>query len=102
MGSVTTMRLRAVPQELAIKHGRGKSEATLTWTLPKTDDVIGCMVYRKQGKDAFLPISGLLQEGKAIDSGLKKGETYYYEVRAFDKAGNYSKSAQVTLTLETE
>lgn len=102
MASVTTVRLRAVPQDVAIKHARGKSEATLTWTLPKTEDVIGCMVYRKQGKDAFLPVSGLLQENKATDSGLKKGETYYYEIRAFDKVGNYSKSAPVTLTIEAE
>jgi fibronectin type 3 domain-containing protein len=101
-GSVTTMRLKAVPQDIEIKHGKGKPEATLTWTLPKTEEVIGCMVYRKEGKDTFLPVSGLVQDYKVTDQGLKKGNTYYYEIRAFDKAGNYCKSAPVTLTIEAE
>lgn len=102
MGSITTLRLRAVPQDIQIKHGKGKPDATLTWTLPKTQDVIGCMVYRKQGKEEFLPVSGLVQEYKVTDTGLKKGNTYYYEIRAFDKVGNYSKSAPVTLTVDAE
>ena len=101
-GSVTTLRLKAIPQDIQIKHGKGKPEATLTWTLPKTDDVIGCMVYRKEGKDAFLPISGLVQDYKVTDQGLKKGNTYYYEIRAFDKVGNYAKSAPIALTIEAE
>jgi uncharacterized protein len=102
MGSVTTMRVKAVPQDIEIKHGKGKPEATLTWTLPKNDDVIGCMVYRKEGKDQFLPVSGLVKDYKVTDTGLKKGSTYYYEIRAFDKVGNFAKSAPVTLTIEGE
>jgi uncharacterized protein len=101
-GSVTTLRLKAVPQDIEVRHGKGKPEATLTWTLPGDADVIGCMVYRKQGKEAFLPISGLIQDFKVTDQGLKKGETYYYEIRAFDKVGNYARSAPVTLTIEAE
>jgi hypothetical protein len=44
----------------------------------------------------------LEQDYKVTDQGLKKGNTYYYEIRAFDSAGNYSKSAPVTLTVEAE
>ena len=102
MGSVTTMRVKAVPQDIEIKHGKGKPEATITWTLPKGDDVIGCMVYRKEGKDQFLPVSGLVKDYKVTDTGLKKGSTYYYEIRAFDKVGNFAKSAPITLTIEAD
>jgi fibronectin type 3 domain-containing protein len=102
MGSVTTMRVKAMPQDIEIKHGKGKPDATITWTLPKSDDVIGCMVYRKEGKDQFLPVSGLVKEYKVTDTGLKKGSTYYYEIRAFDKVGNFAKSAPVTLSIEAE
>jgi fibronectin type 3 domain-containing protein len=102
MGSVTTMRVKAVPQDIEIKHAKGKPEATITWTLPKSDDLIGCMVYRKEGKEAFVPVSGLVQDYKVVDKGLKKGSTYFYEIRAFDKVGNYAKSALATLTIETE
>lgn len=102
MGSVTTMRVKALPQDIEIKHGKGKPDATITWTLPKTDDVIGCMVYRKEGKDQFLPVSGLVTDYKVTDTGLKKGSTYYYEIRAFDKVGNFARSAPVSLSIEAE
>lgn len=101
-GNVTTMRLKAVPQDIEVKHGKGKPEATITWSLPQGADVIGCMVYRKQGKEEFLPVSGLVQDFKVVDQGLKKGNTYYYEIRAFDKVGNFAKSAPITLTVEAE
>jgi uncharacterized protein len=101
-GSVTTMRLKAVPQNVEVKHAKGKPEATISWDLPQAADVIGCMVYRKQGKDEFLPVSGLVQDYKVVDKGLKKGNTYYYEIRVFDKVGNYAKSAPITLTVEAE
>ena len=64
--------------------------------------MIGCMVYRKQGKDAFLPISGLVNQFEIKDTGLQKGETYYYEIRVFDKVGNYSKSAPAVLKVEAD
>lgn len=101
-GNVTTVRLRAVPQDVEVKHGKGKPEATISWSLPPGSDVIGCMVYRKQGKDEFLPVSGLVQDFKVVDQGLKKGNTYYYEIRAFDKVGNYAKSAPISLTVEAD
>ncbi len=101
-GNVTTMRLKAVPQDIEVKHGKGKPEATITWSLPQGADVIGCMVYRKEGKDQFLPVSGLVTDYKVTDTGLKKGSTYYYEIRAFDKVGNFAKSAPVALTIEAD
>lgn len=102
MASVTTMKFKILAQDIQIKHGKGKPEATISWSVPKNNEMIGCMVYRKQGKDAFLPISGLVNQFEIKDTGLQKGETYYYEIRVFDKVGNYSKSAPAVLKVEAD
>lgn len=102
MGTITTIRLRTVPQDVEVKHKKGKPEATLTWKIDPNPTVIGCMVYRKEGKGEYRPASGLITDPQFTDKGLKKGTTYYYEIRAFDKAGNYAKSAPTTLTIEAE
>jgi fibronectin type 3 domain-containing protein len=102
MGTITTIRLRTVPQDLEIKHKKGKPEATLTWTIAANPNIKGCMVYRKEAKGDYRPVSGLLTESQYTDKGLKKGSTYYYQVRAFDQVGNFAQSAPATLTIEAE
>ncbi|GAA4796856.1 fibronectin type III domain-containing protein [Streptomyces ziwulingensis] len=80
------------PAGAAVTYDKATAKATLTWTKNKEMDLAGYRVYRRL-KGAAYPAEPLAKTTSTTykDSALpRSGETYYYEVRAYDKAGGES------------
>jgi fibronectin type 3 domain-containing protein len=89
------------PSNLQVKVNHKKKLAKITWTASEEEEMnVGYTVYRKNGKSAIQPISGLLTDTKFTDSGLLKGEQYTYEIRAYSKMGDVLKSEQKTIEIK--
>ncbi|MEM0998636.1 MAG: hypothetical protein AAGN35_16375 [Bacteroidota bacterium] len=101
-GVVNKKRLKAVPQKVAAKYSGKKKRVELSWEAAEQSSLIGFMVYRKAGDKAFAPVSGLIMEKEYTDTKIKPGQAYFYEVRAYDKAGNIAKSRPLRLEIENK
>ncbi|MEM7037114.1 MAG: hypothetical protein AAF570_09065 [Bacteroidota bacterium] len=101
-GVVNKKRLKAVPKKVAGKYSNRKKHVELSWEATEQAGLQGFMVYRKTGQKSYLPISGLLQNKEYIDNKVKTGQTYYYEVRAYDKAGNAANSQPLRIEIENK
>ena len=99
-GVVNKKRLKAVPKALEVTFKKKTKTAFLTWEAPENDKLIGFMVYRKQADQSYFPVSGLLQTKEFQDPNLKAGQTYYYQVKAFDEIGNTAGSRHIQLKTE--
>jgi hypothetical protein len=81
----------AAPTNLtAVTHGVGAIR--LAWTPNEEPDLAGYLVYRSMSADGpFLRINlDPLPETAYVDTGLKPGRRYWYEVRAVDDSTNPS------------
>ena len=101
-GVVNKKRLKAVPQKVAAKYSGKKKRVEINWEAAEHPSLMGFMVYRKAGENAFAPVSGLITEKEFTDTKIKPGQAYYYEVRAYDKAGNIARSRSLRLEIENE
>lgn len=70
-------------KKAALKTKAGKKKATLSWK--KITGVTGYRVYMKNRKGKYAKIKELKGAGKIkyTKTGLKRGKTYYFRVRAF-------------------
>ncbi|MEU9172011.1 PA14 domain-containing protein [Streptomyces sp. NPDC048420] len=81
-----------VPTGTSVTYDKTTGKAKLTWTKNKEMDLAGYRVYRRAKGTAFpaKPL-GTTASTSYTDTTLpKSGTTFYYEVRAYDKAGNES------------
>jgi fibronectin type 3 domain-containing protein len=79
-----------VPAGTSLSYGSYK--AKFSWSANKEADLAGYRVYRRLKGSAFgsKPLATTAATSYT-DSGLPRtGDTYYYEVRAYDRAGNES------------
>ncbi|WP_246203633.1 fibronectin type III domain-containing protein [Streptomyces tailanensis] len=85
-----TAPLPTTGQTVAYDAGTGR--AKLTWAANKEMDFAGYRVYRRlKGTDfGSTPLATTTSTSYTDTSLPKTGETYEYQVRAFDKAGNTS------------
>ncbi|WP_330289798.1 PA14 domain-containing protein [Streptomyces sp. NBC_00576] len=89
------------PTGPAVTYDKTTGKAKLTWAKNKEMDLAGYKVYRRLNGTSFGGTALATTTATTYtDSTLPKtGETYAYEVRAHDKAGNQSTgSADVTAT----
>jgi fibronectin type 3 domain-containing protein len=81
-----------VPTGTSVTYDKTTCKAKITWTKNQEMDLAGYRVYRRLKGSSF-PAAPLATTGLTsyTDSSLPvTGESYYYEVRAYDKAGNES------------
>ncbi|MFK0023665.1 fibronectin type III domain-containing protein [Streptomyces sp. NPDC090798] len=78
------------PAGAAVSYSAAGDKATLSWTRNKEMDLAGYRLYRRlKGSTAWSRVATTTALS-ATDTPPASGATYYYEVRAYDKAGNES------------
>ncbi|WP_367321782.1 PA14 domain-containing protein [Streptomyces sp. HUAS ZL42] len=79
------------PTGMAVSYDTVLGQAKLTWARNKEMDLAGYKVYRRLNGTSFggTPLVSTVSTS-FTDTPPKTGETFYYEVRAYDKAGNVS------------
>lgn len=75
------------PEKVALEYVKAKKEIRLSWTLPSVSKIVGAVVFRSQDKINFRPVTGVLKENNFTDREIKKGNTYYYQVRSYTNTG---------------
>lgn len=83
----------APPGNLAAVYLEGT--ARLFWDAGTEEDLAGYRVHRGDTPERLERISPLLADNRFIDERLESGRTYYYQVRAVDRAGNESEPSQM-------
>ncbi|MFF0080055.1 PA14 domain-containing protein [Streptomyces canus] len=81
-----------VPTGTSVSYDKATGKAKVTWAKNKEMDLAGYRVYRRLKGTSFgtKPLTTTTSTS-VTDSALPvTGDTYYYEVRAYDKAGNES------------
>ncbi|MFI8348943.1 fibronectin type III domain-containing protein [Streptomyces sp. NPDC085596] len=89
------------PTGLTAAYDRKTAKATLRWTRNKEMDLAGYRVYRRLSGASWAKASGtkLLTSPSFVDAPPVTGQTFFYELRAVDKAGRESTgSADVSAT----
>ncbi|WP_394437753.1 PA14 domain-containing protein [Streptomyces sp. SGAir0957] len=80
-----------IPTGTAVSYNSVTGAAKLTWTRSKEMDLANYRVYRRLKGAPYGKQLATTTATSYTDSALPKtGATYYYEVRAVDKAGNVS------------
>ncbi|MGW3493873.1 PA14 domain-containing protein [Streptomyces sp. NPDC001020] len=80
------------PAGTSVKYDTATGNAKLTWAKNKEMDLAGYRVYRRLKGASFgtTPLATTASTTYTDTTLPKTGATYYYEVRAYDKAGNAS------------
>lgn len=95
--------LGSAPSDVKLKYREDKKDVQITWKQKQTEGMLGCKIYRRQNdSQQMISLSGSLKNNEYYDKDIKQGESYYYEIRAYDKAGNISKSELVKITIKQE
>ncbi|MFE4826183.1 fibronectin type III domain-containing protein [Streptomyces sp. NPDC056672] len=81
-----------VPTGPAVSYDAVTGKAKLTWAKNKEMDLAGYRVYRRLKGASFggKPLATTTSTSYTDSTVPKTGDVYYYEVRAYDKAGNES------------
>ncbi|MCT9078942.1 fibronectin type III domain-containing protein [Streptomyces fulvoviolaceus] len=78
------------PTGASVSYDRTTGKSKLTWAKNKEMDLAGYRVYRRTPYEPFSTPLATTTATSYTDITPPTGITYYYEVRAFDKAGNES------------
>ncbi|MFJ2301489.1 PA14 domain-containing protein [Streptomyces sp. NPDC087787] len=81
-----------VPTGTSVSYDQATGKAKLTWVKNKEMDLAGYRIYRRGNGDSFprQPLATTTSTSYTDTSLPKSGATFYYEFRAYDKAGNES------------
>ena len=71
---------------------RGAKTVDLKWKANDPEHVLGYVIFRKEGDNNFMPLTGTLEEGKYKDKSVKSGLVYQYQVRMYASDGGIVKS----------
>lgn len=84
------------PQEIVAKYDSTQRAVVLTWEQLRDPTLRGVVVFQAyQPEGRFLQKSRLLTTTSFVDANVKKGQTYYYRLRAYDEAGHASEFSSV-------
>lgn len=80
------------PTGISVSYDKATGKAKLAWSKNKEMDLAGYRVYRrpKGGSYPAKPLATTTATSYTDSTVPQTGETYYYQVRAYDKAGNES------------
>ncbi|WP_128433796.1 fibronectin type III domain-containing protein [Streptomyces cyaneus] len=89
--SATVDKVKPLPPTgTSASYDATTGKAKLTWAKNKEMDLAGYRVYRRlKGSDSWKKLA-TTSAASYTDTPQATGETYYYEIRAYDKAGNES------------
>ncbi|MDH6441224.1 fibronectin type 3 domain-containing protein [Streptomyces sp. SAI-144] len=81
-----------VPTGTSVSYDKATGKAKATWAKNKEMDLAGYRVYRRLKGTPFgtKPLTTTTSTSYTDSTLPATGDTYYYEVRAYDKAGNES------------
>ncbi|WP_369035331.1 PA14 domain-containing protein [Streptomyces adonidis] len=81
-----------VPTGTAVAYDKSSGEAKLTWAKNKELDLAGYRIYRRLNGSSFggTPLATTASTSYTDTTLPVTGAGYFYEVRAYDKAGNES------------
>ncbi|MFG2723661.1 PA14 domain-containing protein [Streptomyces canus] len=81
-----------VPTGTSVTYDKATGKAKVTWAKNKEMDLAGYRVYRRLKGTSFgtKPLTTTTSTSYTDSTLPVTGDTYYYEVRAYDKAGNES------------
>ncbi|MET9454851.1 PA14 domain-containing protein [Streptomyces canus] len=81
-----------VPTGTSVTYDKATGKAKVTWAKNKEMDLAGYRVYRRLKGTSFgtKPLTTTTSTSYTDSALPVTGDTYYYEVRAYDKAGNES------------
>ena len=91
------------PPSPILKVRRSGGSALLTWTMPDasgTSPVTGFVVMRGESPQSLTPLAWLGAEGRFLDTSVRPGRTYYYQVRPLSQLGDGSPSEVGPVTTE--
>lgn len=71
---------------------KGAKTVDIKWKVNDPEHVVGFVLFRQEGDNNLLPLTGTITEGKYRDKGLKPGTTYQYQVRMYASDGGVVKS----------
>ncbi|MFJ4617540.1 PA14 domain-containing protein [Streptomyces sp. NPDC088812] len=80
------------PTGFAVAYDKATGKAKLTWASNKEMDLVGYRVYRRlETVDDWTALLAT-KSASYTDTPPAAGQTYVYQVRAYDKANNYSRA----------
>jgi fibronectin type 3 domain-containing protein len=88
------------PSGVKVEYVKARKEVRINWTLRVGPPLVGAVVFRSQDKTNFRPVTGVLKESGFTDKDVKKGTTYYYQVKAYSNTGTVSQSDVQQTTIE--
>ncbi|MFI6034218.1 fibronectin type III domain-containing protein [Streptomyces sp. NPDC051315] len=89
--SATVDKVRPLaPTEVGVGYYPDTNRAKYTWAKNKEMDLAGYRVYRRLAGSSTWTKLTTTTSNTYTDSPPADGRTYYYEIRAYDKAGNVS------------
>ena len=80
----------APPSPEKVKGEAGRQGITLSWSLPKSEDIKSFMVEKSETAVGEYTLLTSTNEQSYMDGDVQQGKTVYYRVRAVDEAGNKS------------
>ncbi len=98
-GLLSLVENALAPTNLKGSYDKNKSQVLISYQESKQSNILGFTIYRRTESEDFTPVSGLLNENTFADKNIKKGETYYYEVRAYHQSGSVAKTQAIKLTI---
>jgi uncharacterized protein len=87
--------------DFKIKYREEKQSIHLSWKQENIKGILGFLVYCKEGDiERIIPISKKTGMLEYYDKNVISGKTYYYQIRAYDKAGAIAKSETMKISIK--
>ncbi len=83
-----------LPNKIKVSYIKNKKYAVISWEYGEDVKTDGIVVYKGEKKGDLRAVSGLTQKSSYIDRQVKRGETYYYQLKVFANGTKASSEAQ--------
>jgi fibronectin type 3 domain-containing protein len=81
-------------------YSRRQKNVSLKWKLDGNAAVKGAIVYRSDGEQTFVPVTGLLKSSDCSDKNLAEGQTCTYRLHVFLDSGEVFKSEEIRIEVK--
>ncbi len=98
-GIVSERDQGVVSEVSSLRHKLQKNTIQLRWSVSKTEQYAGNVLFRRLHDGEWKPLTGLMQEEAFSDEEIRAGHVYYYRVQVFDRSGRSAMSNTVRVTV---